>query len=108
VTSLLSRPILNEWFFVCLQAVCVSAVSLIRNVTFQKESVITEQKNILGKIRFFQNYCRAIYPMFLWTFFSEKDDFVRETKIVTRKKYSESEKSSEKSNNTSIMGQPRR
>jgi hypothetical protein len=26
VTSLLSRPTLNEWGFVCLQAVCVSAV----------------------------------------------------------------------------------
>jgi hypothetical protein len=44
VTSLLSRPTLNEWGFVRLQAVCVSAVSLIRNVMFQKESFSTEQK----------------------------------------------------------------
>jgi hypothetical protein len=43
----------------------------------------------------------------MWTFFSEKDDFVRETKIVPReKKYSESERSSEESNNTSNTGQP--
>jgi hypothetical protein len=52
VTSLLSRPTLNEWDFVRLQAVCVCTASLIsaRFVTFRKESVITEQKNILGKI----------------------------------------------------------
>jgi hypothetical protein len=50
VTSLLSRPTLNEWGLVRFQAVCVSAVSLIRNVTLRKERVITEQKNILGKI----------------------------------------------------------
>jgi hypothetical protein len=34
VTSLLSSPTLNEWVFVRLQAVCVSAVSLIHNVTY--------------------------------------------------------------------------
>jgi hypothetical protein len=46
VTSLLSRPTLNEWGFVHLQAVCVCvwATSLIHNVTFRKESVITDQK----------------------------------------------------------------
>jgi hypothetical protein len=46
VTSLLSRPTLNEWVFVRLQAVCVWAASLIsaRFVTFRKESVITERK----------------------------------------------------------------
>jgi hypothetical protein len=44
--------------------------------------------------------------MFLWIFFSEKDDFVREKKnCAARKKYSE--RSSEESNNTSITGQPR-
>jgi hypothetical protein len=38
-------------------------------------------------------------------FFSENDDFVRETKIVLReKKYSESETSSEESDNTSNAG----
>jgi hypothetical protein len=46
VTLLLSHPMLNEWGFVRVQAVCVSALSLIRNVTFRKESVITERKNI--------------------------------------------------------------
>jgi hypothetical protein len=89
-TSLLSCPTLNEWGFVRLWAVCVCvwAASLIsaRFVTFRKESVITERKNILGKIWFFQNYCWTIYPMFLRTFFSEKDDVVRETKIVPREK----------------------
>jgi hypothetical protein len=52
VTSLLSRPTINEWGFVCLQAVCVWAASLnsARSVMFQKESVITERKYILGKI----------------------------------------------------------
>jgi hypothetical protein len=40
--------------------------------------------------------------MFLMTFFSENDDFVRETKIVPRdKKYTESETNSEESSNTS-------
>jgi hypothetical protein len=43
--------------------------------------------------------------MFLRTFFSEKDDFVRE-KLCREKKYSESERRSEVSNNTSNMGQP--
>jgi hypothetical protein len=38
-------------------------------------------------------------------FFSENDDFVKETKIVQReKKYSESETSSEESGNTSNVG----
>jgi hypothetical protein len=50
VTSLLSRPMLNEWCFVGLQAVCVPAVNLIRNVTFRKDSVFTERKDIFGKI----------------------------------------------------------
>jgi hypothetical protein len=44
--------------------------------------------------------------MFLRIFFSEKDDFVRETKIVHEKKYS-GERRSEESNNTSNTGQPR-
>jgi hypothetical protein len=39
--------------------------------------------------------------MFLVTFFSENYDFVRETKIVLRGKYSKSETSSEESDNTS-------
>jgi hypothetical protein len=39
--------------------------------------------------------------------FQGKDDFVRETRILLReKKYSESERSSEESNNTSNTGQP--
>jgi hypothetical protein len=43
--------------------------------------------------------------MFLRTFFSENDDFVRKTKIVQReKKYSESETSSNESDNTSNAG----
>jgi hypothetical protein len=43
--------------------------------------------------------------MFLRTFFSENDDFVRETKIVTQEqKYSESETRSEESDNTSNAG----
>jgi hypothetical protein len=45
--------------------------------------------------------------MFLRIFISEKDDFVRETKIVPREKYSESERSSEENNNTSSTGQRR-
>jgi hypothetical protein len=42
--------------------------------------------------------------MFLRTFFSENYDFVRETKIVREKKYSESEMSFEESDNTSNVG----
>jgi hypothetical protein len=43
--------------------------------------------------------------MFLMTFFSKNDDFVRETKIVPQeKKYSESETSYEESGNTSNAG----
>jgi hypothetical protein len=43
--------------------------------------------------------------MFLRTFFSKNDDFVRETKIVPwEKKYSEGETRSEESNNTSNVG----
>jgi hypothetical protein len=43
--------------------------------------------------------------MFLITFFSENDDFVRETKTALReKKYSESETSYEGSGNTSNVG----
>jgi hypothetical protein len=49
---------------------------------FHEEGVITEWKNISGKIWFFKNCCQTIYPMFLMTIFSENDDFVRETKIV--------------------------
>jgi hypothetical protein len=46
--------------------------------------------------------------MFLMTFFSEGDYFVRETTIVLRgKKYSESETNSEESDSTSNVGQPR-
>jgi hypothetical protein len=41
---------------------------------------------ISGKIRFFQNYCRTIHPMFLITSFSENDNFVRETKIVLQER----------------------
>jgi hypothetical protein len=93
VTSLLSQLRLREWLCsswikVCGESVWYAASAF---VTFRKESVITEWKHILGTIWFFQNYCRTIYPMFLRTFFSENDDFVRETKIVPReKKYSES------------------
>jgi hypothetical protein len=46
-------------------------------ITFHEKGVTTERKNISGKILLFQNY-----SMFLIIFFSEDDDFVRETKIV--------------------------
>jgi hypothetical protein len=43
--------------------------------------------------------------MFLRTFFSENDDFVRERKMCCKKrKYSESETSSEENDNTSNVG----
>jgi hypothetical protein len=46
--------------------------------------------------------------MFLMTFFSENDDFERETKIVPQaKKYSESETSSRKVTILQMRGQPR-
>jgi hypothetical protein len=44
--------------------------------------------------------------MFLRTFFSGKDDFVRETKIVPQEKNTVKLKEAP-SNNTSNMGQPR-
>jgi hypothetical protein len=77
VTSLLSHPRLNAWGFVRLQAVCGQSVWYSDSfITFRKESVIIERRNVLGMIWFFQNYCRTMYPMFLRTFFSENDDFV--------------------------------
>jgi hypothetical protein len=106
VTSPLSRPMLNEWALFIFK-LCKWAVSLILSfVTFRKERVITERWNILGKIWFFQNYCRTIYPTFL-TFFSEKRRFCKRNKnCAVRKRYSKSERSSEESNNTSNTGQP--
>jgi hypothetical protein len=78
----------KEWAFICLDVKCVGQQSdtqlAFRNVL--KGGSYYWVKNISGKIWFFQNYCRTIYPMFLRTFFSKNDDCVRETKIVQRKK----------------------
>jgi hypothetical protein len=75
VTSLLSRPTLNEWVFVRLQAVCVSEVS-----QFDMQ----------------RNVSKGVLLMFLRTFFGEEDDFVRATKIVPREKNTENVKKAPK------------
>jgi hypothetical protein len=86
VTPLLLGPRLKKGPFVLFQGQAVYSESEVwyaasRFVIFREERVITERKNISGKIWFFQNYCRTVYSMFLMTFFSE-NDFVRERKIV--------------------------
>jgi hypothetical protein len=50
-----------------------------RFVTFRKEGDITEEggRNVSGKIWLLHNYCRTIYPMFLMTYLSENDDFMK-------------------------------
>jgi hypothetical protein len=77
----------KERVFVLKLNVWVSRlIRSLRFVTFRKEGVITERKNISGKIWLFQNYCWTIYSMFLRTFSAKMTILWEKQKLCHEKK----------------------
>jgi hypothetical protein len=108
VTSLLSRPTLNKWDFVRLQAVCVGSQSdtQVRNV-LKGECYYRAKKHFREDLILPVLLSDHLSSVFEKIFQLKRRFCKRNKNCAARKKYSESERNSEESNNTSNMGQPR-